>query len=59
MEPNLCGCSTSYEDLRQPWRLHFDIRTIISGHRSPIYGPELVDHYLQLLALKQEHSPGS
>lgn len=30
--------------------LHLDIDTIISGHWSPIHGPELIDHYLALLA---------
>jgi metallo-beta-lactamase class B len=39
--------------------LHLDIRTIISGHWSPVHGPELVDHYLQLLALNHEQSRGS
>jgi metallo-beta-lactamase class B len=29
--------------------LHLNIDTIISGHWSPIHGPELLDHYLQLL----------
>jgi metallo-beta-lactamase class B len=40
-------------------QLHLDIRIIISGHWSPVHGPELVDHYLELLALNQEHPPGS
>ncbi len=39
--------------------LHLEIRTIISGHWAPIHGPELVDHYMQLLALNQEQSRGS
>lgn len=34
-------------------QLHLDIRTIISGHWSAIHGPELVDHYLQML---REHA---
>jgi metallo-beta-lactamase class B len=29
--------------------LHLDIRTIVSGHWSPIHGPELIDMYLELL----------
>lgn len=29
--------------------LHLDIETIISGHWSPIHGPELIDQYLALL----------
>jgi metallo-beta-lactamase class B len=29
--------------------LHLNIDTIISGHWSPVHGPELIDHYLQLL----------
>ena len=29
--------------------LHLNIDTIISGHWSPLHGPELLDHYLQLL----------
>jgi len=30
-------------------QLHLDIRTIISGHWSPVHGSELVDQYLKLL----------
>lgn len=33
-------------------QLHLDIRTIISGHWHPVHGPELVDHYLQLLGVR-------
>ena len=29
--------------------LHLDIHTIISGHWSAVHGPELIDHYLQML----------
>jgi metallo-beta-lactamase class B len=33
--------------------LHLDIDTIISGHWSPVHGPELVEHYLQLLKMSE------
>jgi metallo-beta-lactamase class B len=36
--------------------LHLGYTTIIAGHWSPIHGPELVDQYLQLLALNQAQS---
>ena len=34
-------------------QLHLDIHTIISGHWSAVHGPELIDHYLQML---KEHA---
>jgi metallo-beta-lactamase class B len=34
-------------------QLHLKIRTIISGHWSPIHGPDLIDKYLSLLQGKQ------
>jgi metallo-beta-lactamase class B len=33
--------------------LHLDIQTIISGHWSPVHGPDLIDHYLRLLQLAE------
>jgi metallo-beta-lactamase class B len=45
--------------LRKLQRLNLGYTTIIAGHWSPIHGPELVDQYLQLLALDQEHSSGN
>lgn len=35
--------------LRKLQALHLDIQIIISGHWSAIHGPELVDHYLEML----------
>ena len=34
--------------------LHLDVDTIISGHWSPVHGPDLVDHYLELLKLNEQ-----
>lgn len=34
--------------------LHLDVRTIVSGHWTPIHGPELVDHYLELLRVSAQ-----
>jgi metallo-beta-lactamase class B len=42
--------------LRKLQNLHLGYTTIIAGHWSPIHGPELVDQYLQLLALNQAQS---
>jgi metallo-beta-lactamase class B len=39
--------------LRKLKKLNLGYTTIIAGHWSPIHGPELVDQYLQLLALNQ------
>ena len=36
--------------LRKLKALHLDIRTVVSGHYSPLHGPELIDRYLALLA---------
>lgn len=30
--------------------LHLDIRVVIAGHWSAVHGPNLIDHYLDLLA---------
>jgi metallo-beta-lactamase class B len=34
--------------------LHLDIDTIISGHWSAVHGPDLIDHYLELLKRFEE-----
>jgi metallo-beta-lactamase class B len=39
--------------LRKLKALHLDVETVISGHWSPIHGPDLVDRYLDLLAAYQ------
>jgi metallo-beta-lactamase class B len=39
-------------------RLNLGFTTIIAGHYSPIHGPELVDQYLQLLALHRKQITG-
>jgi len=36
--------------LRKLKDLHLDIRMIIAGHWSAVHGPDLIDHYLDLLA---------
>jgi metallo-beta-lactamase class B len=41
--------------LRKLQKLNLGYTAIIAGHWSPIHGPELVDEYLRLLALNQEH----
>jgi len=28
---------------------HLDIDIVVSGHYSPVHGPELIDHYLRLV----------
>jgi len=35
--------------LQKLLNLHLDIRTVISGHWSAVHGPDLIDHYLDLL----------
>lgn len=35
--------------LRKLQQLKLDFTTIVAGHWSPLHGPELIDHYLQLL----------
>lgn len=30
--------------------LHLNVRMVIAGHWSAVHGPELIDHYLDLLA---------
>jgi metallo-beta-lactamase class B len=40
--------------LRKLQALHLEIETIISGHWSPVHGPDLVDRYLQLLNLYEQ-----
>lgn len=42
--------------LRKLQKLNLGYTTIIAGHWSPIHGPELVNDYLRLLALNQEHT---
>ena len=42
--------------LRKLERLNLGYETIIAGHWSPIHGPELIDQYLKLRELKQEHT---
>ena len=37
--------------------LHLGIDTIISGHWSPVHGPELVEQYLQLLEMSSPPRP--
>ena len=44
--------------LRKLQQLHLGYTTIIAGHWSPIHGPELVDQYLQLLAVNAEQPAG-
>jgi metallo-beta-lactamase class B len=48
---NLAGADIQAypETLRNLKRLNLDIDTVVSGHFSPLHGPELIDHYLQLL----------
>jgi metallo-beta-lactamase class B len=36
--------------LRKLKQLHLDIATVVAGHYSPVHGPELIDHYIRLLA---------
>jgi len=45
--------------LKKLQHLNLGYTTIIAGHWSPIHGSELVDEYLRLLALNQEHSSGN
>jgi metallo-beta-lactamase class B len=38
------------QTLRKLQKLKLDIETIIAGHWSPVHGPGLIEHYLDLLA---------
>lgn len=37
------------ETLGKLLKLHLDIQTVISGQWSAVHGPDLIDHYLDLL----------
>ena len=67
MDLNLSPEDRAFRDQARRWfsanvprtelkKLNLGYTTIIAGHWSPIHGPELVDQYLQLLALNQTQS---
>lgn len=48
-QPCFCDLDEYPKTLQNLQRLHLDISKIISGHWSPVHGPELINEYLSML----------